>query len=107
MEFEIVPGGIPEEGERQHDGEAGECNEQGWERKEPYLTRSWPTILGMLVQLSSISVGAVLSNVAAIGWGFSVEVERFIGQGRILTLRNDCLNPKYTCLMPLPAEIGR
>jgi len=43
----------------------------------------------MLVQLSSISVGAVLSNVAAIGWGFSAEVERFIGQGRILRLRND------------------
>jgi hypothetical protein len=89
VEFEIVPGGIPEERERKHDSEAGECNEQGWERKESFLTRSWPNILGMLVQLSSISVGAVLSNVAAIGWGFSAEVERFIGQGRILRLRND------------------
>jgi hypothetical protein len=66
VEFEIVPGGIPEERERKHDSEAGQCNEQGWERKEPFLTRGGPNFLGMLVQLSSISVGSGLSNVAAI-----------------------------------------
>ena len=67
VEFEIVPGGIPQETERQDHSETCQCNEQGWERKEPFLTRGGPNFLGMLVQLSSISGGTVLSNVAAIG----------------------------------------